>query len=217
MPSKIEIYCMDCMDYMCKTADNFFDLAIVDPPYGINADKKHQNFVNIKRKIQSTDYGNVLWDEKIPDDLYFKQLKRISKHQIIFGANYFGLKGGMIYWCKNNTIPNLSDGELAYCSKINSIKQVNYIWSGMRQQNMKNKEKRIHPTQKPVALYRWILNNFANKGDKIFDSHCGSCSLAIACYDKCLDFTGTELSKYYYDKAIERIENHKQQLILFNI
>ena len=194
--------------------DNHFDLAIVDPPYGINADKK-----NSAKKLQSKksaglskDYGNQEWDSNVPNEEYFAELKRVSKKQIVWGANFFNLQGGMLYWHKRVTMPTYSQGELAWLSWLNKIDFVDIAWHGMIQHDMKNKEVRIHPTQKPVKLYEWLLMNYAKKGDKVLDTHLGSGSIAIACHNLGYDLTACELDKDYYDAAIKRINNHTAQL-----
>lgn len=207
----------DNMDLMDRYEDNHFDLAIVDPPYGIDADKK-----NSGKKLQSKksaglskDYGSQQWDSEVPDKEYFEHLFRVSKNQIIWGVNYYPydfLSGGRIYWDKCVTMPTYSNGELAYCSKTNSLTSFKFAWHGMIQGNMKNKEIRIHPTQKPVALYQWLLKNYAKPNDKILDTHLGSMSIAIAVdsVNKIegmnLTLTGCELDKEYFDKGIERVE-----------
>ena len=216
---EIKLFNCDCMEYMAKCEDNQFDLAIVDPPYGIGVDRK--NNIDTKQHknsaTESTFYGTQEWDGTIPDEIYFKELIRISKNQIIWGVNYYPynlFQGGRIYWDKCVTMPTYSNGELAYCSKINSLKSFKFAWHGMIQGNMKDKEKRIHPTQKPVALYKWLLNNYAKEGDKIFDSHGGSRSLAIACWDNGFDHVSCELDKDYHNDAVERLNNHRKQLRL---
>ena len=207
----------DNMELMARYEDNYFDLAIVDPPYGIDADKK-----NSAKKLQSKksaglskDYGNQEWDSAIPSDEYFDELKRVSKRQIVWGANFFNLQGGMLYWHKQVTMPTYSQGELAWLSWLNKIDFVDIAWHGMIQHDMKNKEVRIHPTQKPVKLYEWLLINYAKEGDKILDTHLGSGSIAIACHNLGYDLTACELDKDYYDAAIKRIEQHKAQKRLF--
>jgi len=207
----------DNMELMARYPDKYFDLAIVDPPYGIDADVKNStNKMQTKKSAtKSKKYGSQLWDSDIPTDEYFDELNRVSKKQIIWGANYFGLIGGMIYWHKNVTMPTYSTGELAWVSWLNKLDFVNISWHGMIQHDMKNKETRIHPTQKPVALYKWLLDNYAKEGDKILDTHLGSGSIAIACHDYKFNLTACELDKEYFDKAMQRIENHKAQLKLF--
>jgi site-specific DNA-methyltransferase (adenine-specific) len=212
-----EVLNCDCLDYMKTIPDKFFELAICDPEYGIGADKKNsvQKLQSIKSSALSKNYGNQRWDLSIPSDLYFKELFRISKNQIIWGANYFGLIGGYIYWRKNVTMPTYSSGELAYCSLINKIEEFEFTWHGMLQENMQDKETRIHPTQKPVQLYKWLLKNYAKPGDKIFDSHLGSGSSRIACYEGGFDFWGCELDSDYFNASVKRFEIYKSQLKLF--
>jgi len=207
----------DNMDLMARYPDNYFDLAIVDPPYGIDADKKNsiKKLQSKKSASLSKDYGNQNWDGAIPDDNYFKELKRVSKKQIVWGANFFNLQGGMLYWHKQVTMPTYSQGELAWLSWLNKIDFVYIAWHGMIQHDMKNKEVRIHPTQKPVKLYEWLLMNYAKEGDKILDTHLGSGSIAIACHNLGFDLTACELDKEYFDAAIKRINEHKQQLRMF--
>jgi len=207
----------DNMELMARYPDKYFDLAIVDPPYGIDADVKNsQNKVQSKKSAtKSKRYGSQLWDSNIPTDEYFDELIRVSKKQIIWGANYFGLVGGMIYWHKNVTMPTYSTGELAWVSWMNKLDFVDITWHGMIQHDMSNKEIRIHPTQKPVALYKWLLDKYAKPTDKILDTHLGSGSIAIACHDYGFDLTACELDKEYFDKAMQRINNHTAQTKLF--
>jgi site-specific DNA-methyltransferase (adenine-specific) len=214
---KITITQEDNMLLMARYPDNYFDLAIVDPPYGIDADVKNNTDKKQTKKSasKSKKYGSQLWDSDIPTDEYFDELKRVSKKQIIWGANYFGLVGGMIYWHKNVTMPTYSTGELAWVSWLNKLDFVNISWHGMIQHDMANKETRIHPTQKPVALYKWILDKYAKQGDKILDTHLGSGSIAIAAHDYGFELTACELDKEYYDKAVQRIKNHISQQKLF--
>jgi len=213
---EIKIIHGDCMEYMATLKDKAFDLAIVDPPYGIGADKKNSGLELKSRKSASLskDYGKQRWDNDIPTDKYFIELKRVSVNQIVWGNNFFGLRGGAIYWHKEVTMPTYSDGEIAYCSLINSVRFFRYAWHGMIQENMKNKEFRIHPTQKPVALYQWLLKNYAKQGDKILDTHLGSGSSAIACDIMGFDFVGIEIDADYYKAALDRFNRHKQQLTL---
>jgi site-specific DNA-methyltransferase (adenine-specific) len=205
------------MELMARYPDKYFDLAIVDPPYGIDADVKNSTdkMQTKKSAAKSKKYGSQLWDSDIPTDEYFDELKRVSKKQIIWGANYFGLVGGMIYWHKNVTMPTYSTGELAWVSCMNKLDFVDITWHGMIQHDMSNKETRIHPTQKPVALYKWLLDKYAKQGDKILDTHLGSGSIAIACHDYGFDLTACELDKEYFDKAMTRINNHVAQQKLF--
>ena len=207
------------MELMSRYEDNHFDLAIVDPPYGIDADNKN-NGKNSDRhektsKAKINTYKKTNWDNAIPTEDYFTELKRVSKKQVIWGANFFNLQGGMLFWHKHVTMPTYSQGELAWLSWLNKVDFVSIAWHGMIQHDMKNKEIRIHPTQKPVKLYEWLLMNYAKEGDKILDTHLGSGSIALACHNLKYDLTACELDKEYYNAAMERIERHKQQLTMF--
>mgnify|MGYP003670062109 CR=1 FL=1 len=213
------------MELMARYPDNHFDLAIVDPPYGINADDKN-NGKNSDRhektsKAKINTYKKTNWDDAIPNEDYFKELKRVSKKQIVWGANFFNLKGGMLYWHKNVTMPTYSTGELAYLSWLNKVDFVEITWHGMLQHNMKDKEIRIHPTQKPAALYQWLLINYAEPNFKILDTHLGSGSIAIAVdsvnkIEKMnLTLTACELDKEYYQTATQRIEEQTTWNSLF--
>lgn len=213
---------IDCMEYMKTLPDKFFDLAIVDPPYGIGAS-------NYKRG--GTKYGNSKafcktyepkdWDNNTPDKTYFDELLRISKNQIIWGANHFSYSFNSssscwVVWNKQNGEGSgYADCELAYTSFKTAVRMFNYRWAGMLQGDMKNKEIRIHPTQKPIKLYEWILTNYAKPGQKIFDSHMGSGSSAIACNNLGFEYVGCELDEDYYNAACERIAQHAQQERLF--
>ena len=202
----------DNMDLMARYPDKYFDLAIVDPPYGnIDAigltDNKKQGKQATKRK------GYHLFENIAPENEYYLELERVSKNQIIWGGNFLGLCGGVIVWNKNGTA--FGEGEIAICSTHKSVQIFEYTWNGMLQGDMKNKEKRIHPTQKPVALYKWLLDKYAKPNDKILDTHLGSGSIAIACHDYGFDLTACELDKEYFDKAMTRINNHTAQQKLF--
>ena len=216
----VRLFNCDCMAFMKDIPDNYYELAIVDPPYGIGADKKNSNNSKKSKKsaTESKFYGNQKWDSNVPTIKYFNELLRVSKNQIVWGVNYYPysmLVGGRLYWDKNVTMPTYSDGELAYCSLINKIASIELTWHGMLQQNMKEKENRIHPTQKPVQLYKWLLTNYANKGDKIFDSHGGSFSSACACLDMGFEFDGCEIDKEYFDNAVNRLKNNVQEYMEF--
>jgi site-specific DNA-methyltransferase (adenine-specific) len=213
---------MDCMEGMKEFPDKYFELAIVDPPYGICADKKNSNkkLQSNKSACLSKDYGKQEWDSDVPTEDYFIELKRVSKNQIIWGVNYYPyafLTGGRIYWDKCVTMPTYSNGELAYCSLINSIKSVSIAWHGMIQENMKDKEIRIHPTQKPVTLYEWLLHNYAKQGDKILDTHVGSASSLIACHNLGFQYVGFELDKEYYEQSLKRLETVKKQVSILDV
>ena len=209
------------MELMARYPDNYFDLAIVDPPYGIGEDggDKKRGTKGIKTPI----YTKKDWDKSPPNMEYFKELFRISKNQIIWGANHFiqsiSASGNntnsscWIVWNKDNT-GDFADCELAWTSFKTSVRMFTFRWNGMLQGDMKNKETRIHPTQKPVALYKWLLKKYAKQGDKILDTHLGSGSIALACHDYGFDLTACELDKEYYDAAIKRIKNHVSQIQL---
>ena len=207
----------DNMELMARYPDNHFELAIVDPPYGIDADIKNNTNKKQSKKSasKSKKYGEQVWDSAIPTDDYFKELKRVSKKQIVWGANFFNLQGGMLYWHKQVTMPTYSQGELAWLSWLNKIDFVDIAWHGMIQHDMKNKEVRIHPTQKPVKLYEWLLINYAKEGDKILDTHLGSGSMALACHNFNFDLTACELDTEYYNAAMKRLKQHQQQLTMF--
>lgn len=207
MPN-IQLINDDCMNVMQQYPDKHFDLAIVDPPYGlgkrtVEGGNKKNTQVKFNRDMSRTN-----WDDNIPDESYFSELKRVSKNQIIWGGNYFPLSKyrTFIVWDKMTYVPTMSQVELAVTSfdtparlvKINS-----------------NQLDRIHPTQKPVALYKWLLTNYAKPGDKILDTHLGSGSIAIACHDYGFDLVGTELDAEYYAAAVNRYNNHIAQQKLF--
>tara|TARA_R100000951_G_C2560690_1_gene155503 strand:- start:49 stop:660 length:612 start_codon:yes stop_codon:yes gene_type:complete len=202
MKIKSEVFNCDCMELMAKYPDGYFELAIVDPPYGIGISK---NPVRKKHKKKS-------WDNNIPEDRYFKELFRVSKNQIIFGGNYFELppSQGFIVWDKVQP-ENFS---LAMCEYAwSSIQRPAKIWK----KSVLSEQNKIHPTQKPVALYKWLLDNYAKKGDKILDTHLGSGSSRIACYDFKFDFVGCELDKEYFDLMEDRFKKHISQLSIFDI
>jgi site-specific DNA-methyltransferase (adenine-specific) len=207
----------DCVQGLKRFADNYFDLAIVDPPYGINVAKTGKVGGNNAGKAK--DYGAKEWDKQPPDDEYFRQLFRVSKNQIIWGANHFISKmpfdsSCWLVWDKDNS-GNFADCELAWTSFDTAVRKFQWRWNGMLQQNMKNKEERIHPTQKPVALYGWILQNYASEGNLILDTHLGSGSSRIAAYDLGYDFTGFEIDPEYYEKQEKRFKNFTAQQRLF--
>ena len=197
---------------MSRYEDNYFDLAIVDPPYGIGiSGQKEQK----KGKKSDRKYHKEKdWDNEIPSKEYFKQLFRVSKNQIIWGANYFvehlnkGTKGWVV-WDKAQYGLTMSDCELAYTSFQKPTRVYVKNRAVLISQNT------IHPTEKPIKLYEWLLMNYAKEGDKILDTHLGSGSIAIACHNLGYDLTACELDKEYYDAAMKRIEQHKQQTRLF--
>ena len=210
------VYNEDCVEGLKRFSDNHFDLAIVDPPYGINASKGTWGSSN-KGKV--TNYGKKDWDKQTPEQDYFLELRRVSKNQIVWGANHFISRmpfdsSCWLVWDKQNT-GDFADCELAWCSFNTAVRKFVYRWNGMLQQNMKNKEIRIHPTQKPVALYEWILHNYTKEGDLILDTHLGSGSSRIAAYKGGFDFVGFEIDKDYYEAQEKRFKDFISQLRLF--
>lgn len=212
-----EVKNMDCIEYMSQFPDNYFELAIVDPPYGIDVTNQSQGKGGgVAKKIQ---YKKTNWDKSAPNYLYFNQLMRVSKNQIIWGANHFISEipfnsSCWVVWDKDNGDTDFADCELAYTSFKSAVRIFKWKWSGMLQQDMKNKENRIHPIQKPVALYRWLLQNYAKPNDKILDTHLGSGSSRIAADMEGFDFYACELDKDYFDASCKRFEEYKQQLKL---
>ena len=213
--SNIRLYQADCMELLKECPDNYYQLCIVDPPYGIG-ENGSTNSIRGKLAI-AKDYKSFAGgDKKPPDRKYILELMRVSKNQIIWGANHFMDAIRMhsscwIVWDKINGKNNFADCELAYTSFKTAVRQFRFQWQGMLQGNMKNKEIRIHPTQKPVALYTWLLTNYAKEGDKILDTHGGSMSIAIACHDLKYDLDLFELDEYYYKAGKERFENYAMQ------
>ena len=214
-------YNMDCMEGMKKIPDKYFDLAIVDPPYGIGESGK-TNKTRGKLAIPK-DYKPFHGDDlESPDVEYFQELMRVSKNQIIWGANHYISKipydsSCWIVWDKQNGGSDFADCELAWTSFETAVRKFEFRWQGMLQGNMKAKELRIHPTQKPVALYHWLLNNYAKEGNKILDTHVGSASSLIACHDLKFEYLGFELDEYYYKTATDRIEKHIAQVDIFDL
>jgi site-specific DNA-methyltransferase (adenine-specific) len=224
---QIKIYQMDCKELLKQTPDKYYSLCIVDPPYGIGVNKggfalagggkfKGGNF-----NVSAKKYKGGEWDSKRPEKEYFQQLLRVSKNQIIWGGNYFAdllsSSNCWIVWDKDNGESYQSDCELAWTSFESAVRKFCFRWWGLLQGDMKNKEERIHPTQKPVALYRWLLQNYAKKGDKILDTHLGSMSSVIACYDEKFDITGAELDPDYFKAGMERVNKHTSQVRLDDI
>ena len=208
----IKIYNQDCMEAMAGFNDNQFDLAIVDPPYGIH-DKLFNGAGFMKNSPQKERYREKQWDKEIPSDEYFKELERISKNRIIWGGNYFPLKPtrGIIAWVKPQmrNHPHFSQFEMAWTSFDKSAKVVQSNTAALEDGNT------THPTQKPIKLYEWLLMNYAKEGDKILDTHLGSGSIAIACHNLGYDLEGYELDKDYYEAAMKRIQDHQSQLRIF--
>jgi site-specific DNA-methyltransferase (adenine-specific) len=203
------------MALMARYPDKAFDLAIVDPPYGIGMDKGKNG---INGSAEAAIYDKKSWD-KAPEKIYFSELFRISNYQIIWGGNYFieyinKNSSCWILWNKQKVGNYYADFELAWTNFSTAARMFTFRWHGMLQGDMKNKEQRIHPTQKPVALYKWLLSRYAQPGWKILDTHMGSGSIAIACHDLGYNLTACELDKDYYEAAMERIRIHQAQGVL---
>jgi site-specific DNA-methyltransferase (adenine-specific) len=212
------------MELMKRFPDNHFDLAIVDPPYGIGEDglKNHSR----GKATKATKYTPKNWDKTPPNKEYFIELQRVSKNQIIFGANHFienipnANSSCWIVWDKDNT-GDFADCELAWCSFDTAVRKIKWRWNGMLQQNMKDKQKRIHPTEKPYGLYQWIFTQYAKEGYSILDTHFGSGSIAIALdsvnkIEKMnLTLTACEIEKDYFKNAVNRIKEETKWESLF--
>ena len=222
----------DCMDYLSQFPDKYFELAIVDVPYGIGEDgsKNHTR----SKLATSKDYkGYIGNDLKSPEQEYFDELLRVSQNQIIWGANHFISKipydsPCWIVWDKVNGNSDFADCELAWTSFSSAVRKFTFMWNGMlqgksiseghlAQGNKALNEQRIHPNQKPIALYDWLLSRYAKPGDKILDTHVGSASSLISCYKNGFDYIGFEKDLHYYDLASRRLREYKSQITLFDI
>ena len=207
--ANINLYNCDNMEFMKGLPDNYYDLAIVDPPYGIGASEMQMG----KGKNKKYHKGKN-WDNETPTQEYFNELFRVSKNQIIWGGNYFNLPliKGWIVWDKLlNKEVSFADGEMAWNSFDKVLKIIKHQYSGF----IGADNERIHPTQKPIKLYKKLLHLYAKQGDKILDTHGGSMSIAVACWDYGFDLDLCELDKEYFDKGVERFENHIKQQKLF--
>jgi site-specific DNA-methyltransferase (adenine-specific) len=208
----ITLYNMDCMELLKNTEDNYYDLAIVDPPYGYRTEKtKNINFRQDNKK----------WNIA-PSDKYFDELQRVSKNQIIWGGNYFSylwkdIQRGFVIWNKDNPLKNFSNIELAWTSFDLLPQYYYYAWGGLADgiKGRNKKQKRIHPTQKPVKLYEWLLQNYAKEGDKILDTHLGSGSIAIACNRLKYELTACELDSEYFEASVKRYKEQTAQIQMF--
>ena len=200
------VECCDCMDFMAKFPDKFFDLAIVDPPYGMDFGKTQTGKGWIVRKSKD-------WDKTTPTKEYFIELSRVSKNQIIWGGNYMAEhlppSRGWVFWDKGQRKFSLADGELAWTSFDRALRVFDFP------RPRANQEDKIHPTQKPVALYVWLLQNYAKPGDKILDTHMGSQSSRIAAWKMGFDYWGCEIDQEYFDQGCARFEKERRQLNLF--
>jgi len=209
----INLYQGDCMEAMSKMKDNAYDLAIVDPPYNVGASNgKFGNRIKDSKTSHLKHYAN---HDKTPESEYFTEVKRVSKNWIVWGANYYPehfTHSGAIIWHKKNDNP-LSDCEIAFQSYNKLVKYVWCEWQGF----LKGGEvgQRIHPNQKPVKLYEWLLMNYAKEGDKILDTHGGSMSIALACHNLGYSLDLWELDEDYYKAGVKRFNQHKQQLRIF--
>jgi site-specific DNA-methyltransferase (adenine-specific) len=205
---KSQVYLMDCMEFMKGLPDKHFSLAIVDPPYGMPKDSTHRRG-KLKNRILNN--GKVEEWDIAPKQDYFDEIFRVSKNQIIWGGNYFNLPGsrGFVIWDKEQPFENFSAAEFAWMSfqVVSKIFRLPATRTG--------DETKIHPTQKPVKLYEWLLHNYAKQGDTILDTHMGSQSSRIAAYKNGYDFTGCEIDKDYFDAGNKRFEQFKSQLTLF--
>lgn len=206
-----KVFNADCLPAMKDTPDKFYDLAIVDPPYGIGRDGSVKTTSKHGGRKAHEFKG---WDEMTPDEVYFSELFRVSKNQIIWGANYFTRflppSMGWIFWDKGQRICN-SDGELAFTSFDQALRVVEYN----RVELLLDYAGTIHPTQKPIKLYKWLLKNYAKPGDKILDTHLGSQSSRMAAFDMGFEFVGYELDESYFIAGNKRFDQHKSQLKLF--
>lgn len=222
-------YNMDCMDGMQEFPDKYFDLAIVDPPYFTGPEKRgfygrKISPIGVQRHYEKSEEWSV------PGKRYFEELARVSKNQIVWGCNYYDypFPPGRIIWDKCNDGSDFSDCEIAYCSLHNSVRIFRFMWNGMfqgksisegtiQQGNKRLNEKRIHPTQKPIALYEWLLSRYAKPDDIILDTHVGSASSLIACHRTGRKFVGFELDKHYYDLSKQRLESEMSQMPIFDM
>lgn len=224
---RIKLFKGDCLEIMKGFSDNAFDLAIVDPPYFSGPERRQFygrriSSIGVRRVYEKTD----TW--QVPTAEYFDELQRVARYYIVWGCNYYDyiFAKGRIVWDKCNPSSSFSDCEIAATNLFNSVRLFPYMWNGMlqgksitegriMQGNKKLNEKRIHPTQKPVALYVWLLLNFAKEGWTILDTHLGSGSSAVAAHRLGFDFTGIEINSTYYDKAKTRLIEEQKQLTLF--
>ena len=218
---KIELLHIDCMEYMATLPDKAFELAIVDPPYGIGADKAQNNAAMQRIKADGKSkagrglklYADTDWDNETPNAEYWQELFRVSKNQIVWGGNYFTNylppSMGWIMWDKGQREFSLADGELAWTSFNKALRIFLY-----QRGKALSEGYRIHPTQKPVALYKWLLHNYAKPGDRILDTHGGSRSLAIACHQMGFDHVSCELDKDYHEASVKRFKEQTSQLSL---
>jgi len=206
-------YNMDCMEGMKEFPDKYFDLAIVDPPYGVGIDGQKKDVKNGRQIRKGHKFKG--WDNAIPSEEYFIELKRVSINQIIWGGNYFTEflppTKAWIFWYKGQQGLTMSDGEMAWTSLKTVTRMVDihrtHVWQ----------EKPDHPTQKPIKLYEWLLTHYAKQGDKILDTHVGSASSLIACHNLGFQYVGFELDKEYYEQSLKRLETAKKQVSILDV
>ena len=208
---------MDCIDFLKNCPDNYFDLVLTDPPYGIGeASGKNKSRGN---KAIAKDYGNKDWDNSIPEKEIFNEMLRVSKHQIIFGGNYFveylHNSPCWLVWDKNNGTNDFADCELAWTNFKSAVRKYLWTWNGMLQHDMKNKDIRIHPTQKPLKLFEMILRDYSKENNLILDCFSGSGTTAIACHNLNRRFICIERDTDYYNASLERLKIAQSQLKLF--
>lgn len=210
------VYNMDCLDFMKDVPEDYFDLIITDPPYGIKRNKQSMGAGGGIAK--SIDYGNYGWDDKIPSKKVFDEMSRVSKNQVIFGGNYMtdflSQSSCWIVWDKDNNDNDFADCELAWTSFEGAVRKFKYRWNGMLQENMRLKERRYHPTQKPVALGRWIIERFGTSEMTVFDPFAGSGSFLLAAKQKGLQFVGCELEPEYCDIINERLKQTQLEVFV---
>jgi len=211
-----EVKNIDCIEYMRQFPDKHFELAIVDPPYGIGFSDYERGSSGIKTKQRYTKEGKKKWDTEIPEPVYFEELFRVSQNQIVWGGNYFPLLWqnggkGFIFWHKHQPVNNFAKGELAWTSFNRPANVFDFMYYG----NLNRDAVQLHPTQKPIKLYRWLLQNYAKPGDKILDTHLGSGSSRIAADIEGFDFYACELDPDYFAASCKRFNDHKAQIKLF--
>lgn len=209
-----KIHNVDCLKFMKQLPDNYFDLILTDPPYGLDIHNK-----NITRGgvTISKDYGLIDWDKTTPSKEIFNEIRRVSRNQIIFGGNYFSEhlanSSCWLVWDKDNGASSFADCELAWTNFKSAVRIYKYRWNGMLQADMRNKEERLHPTQKPVRLFTAILQDYAKSGMKIFDPFIGSGTTAIACESLGLEWCGCELEPSYIEIANNRLKSVQLDLL----
>jgi site-specific DNA-methyltransferase (adenine-specific) len=208
----INLHLGDCLEAMRAMPDNAYELAIVDPPYGIKRDGQTETHTKLKKHKRKY-FKSKGWDKTTPSKHYFNELKRVSSNQIIWGGNYFVQylepSMGWVFWDKGQDL-TMSDGELAYTSFQRALRR-----KVINRSQLLIEGGTIHPTQKPVKLYEWLLDNYAKEGDRILDTHLGSGSIALACHNRGFSLDAYEIDEEYYNAATERLRVHQSQLTIF--